>query len=499
MSTNSVIGRPKGIIDYAIIHKSSRIVHNTTVNCGDRDVQRETVYRCQRDGYHPVGFGYPWSPDGSQRYSRHKPNVTEKNSLLRDALDSLNQLCYNHDRSHTCLKESGIQGYCLAANEYMNLQPCFDFICHHQRRDENLVHSLQCLHDTRLLTMLYFHIADRCRGFGILDDIMRRYQNAFYYRINVAPFLDQALTPRLYCLPKSVISTCIRDIVEDHCGSMTSDFVQNYLIYTQDWFGQALRSAGLDSNICDHATSSDTMARKPHNAPSPKQFGISRLLETSAPGTALDTVFGKDLLSYLQGLSEKELCTTINAYDAYEACLLSSDDMSENSRFNILQFAHQQLAIIYHGAQCSRLEQFTVCWNLLRETCGPKVQGLEQHATLFVKGCKIQSDMDTIGCHWQDMLLPCYIQASRFTRWPIATQCLVNPMYLDDAQYDSFNRVMSALDTVISLLQPGVEEISRKCGTQPAKRLRDLLNNIRYLQRDAMKYGLLITKTFTEN
>ncbi len=128
------------------------------------------------------------------------------------------------------------------------------------------------------------------------------------------------------------------------------------------------------------------------------------------------------------------------------------------------------------------------------EPAGPKVQGLGQHATLFVKGCKIQSDMDTIGCHWQDMLLPHYIHASRVTVWPTTNQCLVNPMFLDDAKYGSFNSVMYDLDTVISLLQPGVEEISRKCGSQPAKRLRDLFNNIRYLQRDAMKYGLLLVK-----
>ncbi len=94
-------------------------------------------------------------------------------------------------------------------------------------------------------------------------------------------------------------------------------------------------------------------------------LGISRLLEITSPGTALDTVYGKAMLTYLHRLSGEELCTTMNAYDAYAACFLSSDDMSENSRFNILQFAHQQLAIIYHGAQCSRLDQFTACWNLL--------------------------------------------------------------------------------------------------------------------------------------
>ncbi len=450
IAQGSVIGRPYSIFDNTIIYKHPSIVHNLTVNCGDYAARKKTAFQCQRDGYHMVRFGYPWS--------------------------------------------SGIQDYCLATVDYTNFQPRFDYICHHQRRDENLVHSLQCLHDTRLLTMLYFHIADRCRGFGILDNVMRRYKNAYFYRLNITPWLNQAFTPRLHCLPRSVISTCIRNIVQDHCGTMTADFVQNYLIYTQDWFGQALRSAGLDSNICDHAISSGMISSRPHIAPGQKKFGISRLLEIAAPGTALDTVYGQHVLTYLQGLSEEELCTTLSVYNVYAACLLSSDDKSENSRFNILQFAHQQMEIIYHGTQCSRLEQFTACWNLLQETCGSKVRGLEQHATLMVEGCKIQSDMDTVGCHWQDMLLPHYIQASRVTVWPLTSQCLADPMFLEDAQYDSFNSVMRDLDTTISLLQPGVEEISRKCGSQTAKRLRDLLDHIRYLQRHSVTYVGLVVK-----
>ncbi len=47
---------------------------------------------------------------------------------------------------------------------------------------------------------------------------------------------------------------------------------------------------------------------------------------------------------------------------------------------------------------------------------------------------------------------------------------------------------MDNLDTVISLLQPGVDDISRKCGPAPAKRIISLINKLRYLQRDAAKY-----------
>ncbi len=213
-----------------------------------------------------------------------------------------------------------------------------------------------------------------------------------------------------------------------------------------------------------------------------------RLLEIIAPGTSLDTVWGKYVIGYLHGLSEEEFCTALNVYTVYDACWLSSDDNSERNKFNILQFAHGQLPLPYHGDQCNRLEQFTECWNYLQKLCGPKVRGLKQHATLLVEGCKVQSEMDSAGCHWQDMLLPYYLQASRVTVWPTNGQCLQNPMFLEDTRYGTFNSVMDDLDTVISLLQQGVEEIVRKCGLKSAEPLTLLLNKLPYLQRDAMKY-----------
>ena len=338
--------------------------------------------------------------------------------------------------------------------------------------------------------MLYFHMADRCRGVGILDDIMRRRKNAHFYTLDIKTVGQRPLIPLLYCLPRPAISTCVKGIVEDECGTMTADFIQNYLTYLQDWFGQALKFAGINSNICDNGM----LPGKPPTSIQPGHTGIPGLLEVTAPGTALDTVYGNSLVTHLHGLPGEKLCTTDNAIDAYQACVMSSDDKSEKGKFSILQFAHQLLPVVSHGPQCSRLEQFTTCWNLLQHICGPKVRGFEQHATLFVESCEIQSDMDAVGCHWQDMLLGHYIQASRVTVWPTVSQCLNNPMYLEDEYYSSFDSIMKYLDAVISLLQPGVEEISRKCGSQPAKRITSLLHTIRYLQRDALKYMILVTQ-----
>ncbi len=468
----------------------SNHVHNATVNCGNITAMRNTVIQCHRDLSLLVDYGYPWSHHNSQRNSRNSPNAADRNNTLRDAMDSLNHVCSVHDRSRTCLKESGIRDNCLATIGYPHgaIQIELRFICHHQQRDENLVHSLQCLHDTRVLAMLYFHIADRCRGFGILDDIMRRYKNAYFYRASVNPVQEQVFIGPLYCLPKSVISTCIRDIVEDHCGVITADLVQNYLYYLQHRYSHVLKSATLDPSPCDHDISFDMGAMRMPNPSGHTRIGITRWLQFTAPGTALDTVWGKYVMAYLHSLSGEDLCHTANAGMTYGACVMSSDDASDKTKFNILQFAHQQIPLVYHGSRCGRLEYFEECWNLLQDICGQKVRGLEQHATLLVEGCKVQSEMEITGCHWQDILLPHYIQASRVTVWPLGAQCLGNPMFLDGSDYRSYNDVVVDLKTLISLIQPGVEEISRQCGPQPAKRLRLLLSKLRYLQRDALKF-----------
>ncbi len=376
----------------------------------------------------------------------------------------------------------------MGLNRHIDLQ----FICHQKLQDEqeeNLIHSLQCLPDSRLLEMLYFHIANRCSGMNILDDIMRRYKNAYFYSLSITPPGQKASIPQLYCLPKSIISTCIRDIVQDHCGKMTAMFVQNYLVYLQDWYGQALRSAGLNANICDSDSSSDFAPSSPPIPSGYKKLGISRLLKNTSPGTALDTVTGRFLQTYLGDLSEEELCTTYNVYEAYYACVMSSDDKAEKSKFNILQFAHQINPVITHGTLCSRLHAFTACWHLLQQICGPNVRGLELYATLLVEGCKIQSELDKLGCHWQDMLLGYYINASRVTVFPVTPNCLVNTMSLKDSYYASFNSVLDDLDTVISLLQPGVQEISRKCGIC----IKSFLNKVRHLQRYALQYTIALT------
>ncbi len=462
-------------------------IHHASMDC----LHTGRVSQCLRELRQFAMQGYPWPSPGRQKILRNDQNVTDN---VRDSLDSLNHMCYIQDRSERCLQQHDVADFCLSSIMGSHRPELdFKFICHHRRRDENLVRSLQCLHKTRLLVMLDFHIANRCGGFHVLDNIMGLRKNAYFYRLRVAPTVSDAMTHLLplNCLPKHVF-TCIKQLIDDHCGAMTADLVHHYILYIQERFGRAFRSAGLSSDICQSDISS---IRIPTISRIPQLHGKlpDRQLKMTVPGTALDTPYGWVVAGvYIQLLPADQQCTTLQElYFQYNICVMSSDGKAEMQKFNILQFAHGIIPIPYHGTQCNRLDTFTACWNLLQDTCGPKVRGLEQHATLLVESCKIQSEMDLAGCHWQDMLLPHYIEASQVTTWPLGGQCMRNPMWLDNMHYNT-SLVRKDLDKVISLLKPGVEDISRICSQQLGRRVKVLLEKIRYLQHSAFEYtGLL--------
>ena len=133
--------------------QKSNDVYNVTVDCGDHSALRGVVYQCQEDLRQLTEYGYPWRPHGREIDTTTNSNVTQRNITLRDALDSLNNLCRVHDRRRACLEESGVQDYCLGTAKYNLYQWDFQFICHQRKRDGNLARSLQCLHDKRVLVM----------------------------------------------------------------------------------------------------------------------------------------------------------------------------------------------------------------------------------------------------------------------------------------------------------------------------------------------------------
>lgn len=332
-------------------------VHNVTVNCGDWVWLRYTVLACKRDLGLMGSQGFPWA------VSDRLHSVTRGDSSLEDPLDSLDSLCETLDKSRRCLEENGISEYCCqtVAGAPANME--FEFICHRRQRDENLVRSLRCLHESRLLVMLYFHIANRCGGVEILDSVITRRKNTYFYSTDVNPVFYQTSAPLMYCLPRQITATCVTQLVDDRCGAMSADLVQSYLFYIQDRYSETLQAAGLSAKTCDPdigpSSNVENKTRTDSDIGKTKFSKLPRALR--GPGTAMDSVYGNYLSASLISKSGEDICQVPNSYLKIEECVMYSDDVYNKRRFNILQFAHLMLPLAYHGAKCDRMEEFTAC------------------------------------------------------------------------------------------------------------------------------------------
>ncbi len=165
-------------------------MHNVTMDCGDLGTLYKTLAVCQSEMLHYAENGSVWfRSDSKTKVGKHQ-RPKSGSDYLRDSLDSLDHACSIQERSRTCLEEYGIRDYCISKSSQLPELMDFQFICQHQKRDENLVHSLQCIRDKRLLVVLFFHIGNHCvGGIDILDDLMARTKNAYFYLLVLRPIL----------------------------------------------------------------------------------------------------------------------------------------------------------------------------------------------------------------------------------------------------------------------------------------------------------------------
>ncbi len=460
-----------------------------------------------------INAGFPWSPETLDRHSdypgaiHHLGGISKtrlgrmdrKGSLL-DPMDNLDGICKDFDKASSCLGEYQTPEFCLRLGS-MVFQPfinfkTFKFICRNQTRDANLLRSLQCLHDTRLPSMLYYHIATECRqGMDILDQQMLARKKTQLYILNSRIPLNSMF--KLYCLPERVLSKCVHEFVENHCGKMAADLLVNYINYIQEEEKTTFKLLGQATDLCNrnmsqerHSLSnfnksyktkvfqyrSETMLRESRRA------AFFAVLSKNYSDTELDTVTGRRAMSVLMGISGPEICSITYLSAAYALCVWQGHDIREIPKFHILQYAHTLQPFYYQGSHCWRIGQFTQCWNSLQNICGSgPTRYFAQHATLMIDGCRLQDKMDDISCHWQDFLLPAYIKASRVTRWP--TLALSDPMSLDGIPANPLNCLPD-----FETLWQAVDKLTVRCGTEAGTYLRRILDKIRYSQYDALAF-----------
>ncbi len=429
-------------------------------------------------------YGYPWFPSTSPNDNRAVG--------MGDSEDPIQQVCAGFYDYKECLSEHGIGDYCLMVCSFpvnaFYLKTTFEFICENNKDIGELMRSLQCVHSTRVLTVMMFYIG-HTHGSGILNEIVQRWKILWFHILNIKPAQYNPAVPPLFCMTMEEIAVYVRPVIVSHCGDSASDLVQNYLSYQSNHYQDVMEEVGLNRNLCEaynaeseFILSLPTPIERLHQDPNVMQF--IKMAKRRSSGSALNTAYGEMLLHHLGG-DDGHLCTREMLYIAYVVCVLVSDALDGASRFNIVQFAHPLFSWLPHGTQCTRLSVFIQLWNHVRETCGSLTRGYEHHFLLFVEGCHIQEQMDLSSCPWQDMLFGYYIEAANTTVWPVLGQPPGNPMWLAGAQYSGPD-LADSLTWIFDILESGVMEVDVRCGEDLSEGLMELYSKLKFTLRDAI-------------
>ncbi len=461
-----------------------------------RDTFRE-IMQCGRDIVRLAINGFPWSlPSMSQTKNQHRNQQVEPGNF-NDSLDLINHMCKVFDDFSRCLDQHAIPDECLIAGVGSGFKQhvVFEFVCHIQQRGTDLLHSLQCLKDTRVVDLLVFYLADRTGTH--IDDMAQGTVNALFrllqseevwlkYFTNPVTLYSLA-SAGLICLPQSVLSHHVSFIIDRKCGSHAAYLVRDFYLYFRTRFNSVLGKMGFTTNICDKKTRRNPTIGSVSAVPDDtKRDGvlnrsIDQFLEENSPGTAMDTAWGRFIRVTIASMAEKEFCDPVLGTIKFQACLFVSYNPSGKARFNVLPYAHSVGP--YNFApfpDSSSLKLFRSCWNILQQMCGPNTTYYEYEYRISAGSREIQKMMDNVTCEWQDMLIRLYIEASEHGNlWPTSLNVNHNPMFLTSANY-SYGSVTTSMSGLISVLSYGVKEISVRCSVVSAKRFKLLYHQLKY-------------------
>ena len=469
----------------------------------------EKIYReilqCLEDLILLARNGFPWAqPDMTDQIRNYKQN---QSCNLGDPLDPINHVCEVFGDSLKCIDQHAIPRECMVSGDGTGfvVHTTFQFICHIQPRRTDLLHSLQCLKESRVLALLVLYLADRSGTH--IDDMVQGNVNALFAllmnsdieipNVYITPFtIGELVCTGLICLPESVIYHDVTFIVDRKCGSHAAGLVRDFYLYYRTRFNGVLSKLGLPTNICDKETRRKPAIGNLYATPGDTQDNgiFSRLfqqfLEKHSPGTAMDTPFGHRIRSVIASEPDGKFCNpVIELQAAFQACLLLSYDPSGKARFNILLYAHAVINVPFSPyPDSSSLKIFRSCWNLLQQMCGQNTSYLEYDYHVSVGSREIQRMMDTMTCEWQDTLMRLYIKASQQGNiWPAGLNANNRlPMFLSEGRF-SFGSQTDSMSDLISVVTHGLKEISAKCSTASAKRMELFYNKLEYFWYHELK------------
>ncbi len=123
-----------------------------------RDETIPDLLQCGRDIRLLAAYGFPWSMASMSETKNQLRNQQMEPGNFRDSLDLINHMCKVFDDFSRCLDQHAIPTECLVSYlpEMFKYHAVFQFVCHMQPRSSDLLRSLQCLKETRVVDLLYY-------------------------------------------------------------------------------------------------------------------------------------------------------------------------------------------------------------------------------------------------------------------------------------------------------------------------------------------------------
>ncbi len=457
-----------------------------------------------------LSSGFPWATDAMPETQNQTRNQDRQRRTLGDPLDPINYVCQVFGDFLRCLGPIPME--CRVTGRNFEIYTSFTFICHKQPRSIDLLHSLQCLKESRVLDLLVLYLANR-PGTHI-DDMAQGTVNALFRMLNSSELigkyygspilLTSAFAAGYVCLPERVISHDVSFIIDRKCGAHAADLVRDYYLYYRTTLNSAFSKMGFPDNMCDKETRRNPTIDRVFAAPDyvGNDGTLSRefcqFLEENSPGTGMDTAYGASLMHIIKNMRDRDFCKPIlGLMVVTETCFLLSYDPSGKARFNVLEYAHSINNVPFQPfPDSSSLKMLHSCWNLLQQICGHNITYWEYNYRVSAGSSEIQRMMDDLTCEWQGMLIGHYIEASEHGNiWPTILSMPYNAMYLSNATF-TFGGLTNSMSDLLSVVSRGVKEISAKCGMASANRIRLFYDRLQYKFYDMLQLEYMAKEKF---
>ncbi len=136
------------------------------------------VLQCRKDLTPLVKNGFPWARANMSELQNQIQQNHRRN--LADPLDPINYVCEVFGDFLKCVDQHAIPSECMVSGDASGFvdQITFQFVCDIQPRSIDLLHSLQCLTQSRVLDLLVLYLADRSGTH--IDDMAQGNVNALF-------------------------------------------------------------------------------------------------------------------------------------------------------------------------------------------------------------------------------------------------------------------------------------------------------------------------------